>query len=108
MQKGSRARDRFPLGSGELILQLLESKKLQLKNKVDVGKIVFHDSCYLGRYNNIFEQPRKLIEAATGKAVRYTIFTDKEFRERREIGDKFLYGLFEAKHLLPVNHYNLT
>lgn len=52
----------------ELIMQLIESGKLKLKNKADVGKIVFHDSCYLGRYNNIFEQPRKLIEVATGKA----------------------------------------
>jgi Fe-S oxidoreductase len=51
-----------------LILQLVEAKKLQLKNKVDAGKLVFHDSCYLGRYNGVFEQPRKLIEAVTGKA----------------------------------------
>ena len=52
----------------ELILQLIESGKLQLKKKADAGKIIFHDSCYLGRYNGIFDQPRKLIEKATGKA----------------------------------------
>jgi Fe-S oxidoreductase len=51
----------------ELIFDLVNSKKLVLKNKADVGKLVFHDSCYLGRYNSVFEQPRKLIEMSTGK-----------------------------------------
>jgi Fe-S oxidoreductase len=52
----------------ELIKSLLDSGKLKLNNKAEVGKVVFHDSCYLGRYNSIFEQPRKLIKAATGQA----------------------------------------
>lgn len=26
------------------------------------GKLAFHDSCYLGRYNNIFEAPRELLD----------------------------------------------
>ncbi len=28
------------------------------------GKIVFHDPCYLGRYRNVYEEPRKAIERA--------------------------------------------
>lgn len=50
----------------------------------------------------------KEYEASVGKAVRYTMFTEREFRERREIGDKFLYSVFEAKRLTPVNEYNIT
>ena len=29
--------------------------------------MVIHDSCYLGRYNKIYEEPRRIIRAATGR-----------------------------------------
>jgi Fe-S oxidoreductase len=50
----------------ELALQLVESGKLTFKNTAEPGRIVFHDSCYLGRYNAIYKPPRELIEMATG------------------------------------------
>lgn len=51
----------------EFILNLVRAGKLALKGGVDLGNIVFHDSCYLGRYNSIFQQPRELIKLTTGK-----------------------------------------
>lgn len=42
------------------------------------------------------------------KSIRYTLMDEKEFKDRRHIGDKFLYTIFEAKHLFAVNEYNLT
>jgi len=55
------------LHHSELISQLAESGELKLNGSAQVGKVVFHDSCYLGRYNHIFDQPRELIARATGQ-----------------------------------------
>lgn len=50
----------------EFIQQLLANGKLKLNTQTNEQKIVFHDSCYLGRHNNIYQQPRQAITAATG------------------------------------------
>lgn len=51
----------------EFIKKLLYEGKIKLNKRIDMGNLVWHDSCYLGRYNKIYEQPRDLIEKATGK-----------------------------------------
>lgn len=53
----------------ELIADLMAQGRLKLNKRVeDLGTVVFHDSCYLGRHNDIYEPPRQVIENATGKA----------------------------------------
>ena len=52
----------------EFINSLIEQGKLKLNGSADLGKVVFHDSCYLGRYNSIYDQPRKAIASVTGQA----------------------------------------
>lgn len=51
----------------ELIHDLIASGRLRLSHREVPGPIVFHDSCYLGRYNDIYEAPRALIAAAGGR-----------------------------------------
>jgi Fe-S oxidoreductase len=51
----------------ELIGNLIEQGRLQLNGSGDLGNMVLHDSCYLGRYNMIYEPQRKAIAAVTGQ-----------------------------------------
>lgn len=54
----------------ELIDRLIKSGKLNLKSERNgFGDIVFHDSCYLGRYNEVYEAPRHAVASATGHDI---------------------------------------
>ena len=62
----------------EFIHRLIQDGKLKLKPVTDLGKLVFHDSCYLGRYNQIYEAPREVIAAVTGQKP-----TEMDLRQKR-------------------------
>ncbi|PLX83650.1 MAG: electron transfer flavoprotein [Desulfuromonas sp.] len=51
----------------ELIQSLLADGRLRLEGTAPQGKLLFHDSCYLGRHNDTYAAPREALTAATGK-----------------------------------------
>lgn len=61
----------------DFLLQLVKTGKLKPEHHV-LGSIVYHDSCYLGRYNDIYDPPRELLKTIPG----LTLVEAHESRDR--------------------------
>ncbi len=48
----------------QFIDQLVKEKRIKLNRQVE-GRLTYHDPCYLGRYNSVYQAPRSLLNAVS-------------------------------------------
>ncbi|MEW5938124.1 MAG: heterodisulfide reductase-related iron-sulfur binding cluster [Chloroflexota bacterium] len=62
----------------ELLDTLIASGQLKLSKKLD-ARITYHDPCYLGRYNGVYDAPRRLLRATGCELIEMPRHGDRAF-----------------------------
>jgi Fe-S oxidoreductase len=60
----------------DFLMELISAGKLKPQNKVQ-GAVAYHDSCYLGRYNNVYDSPRQILQSIPGLELREVPYWNK-------------------------------
>jgi len=66
------------LHTAELLDQLIDSGQIKISKKLNY-KVTYHDPCYLGRYNDVYDAPRHVIEATGCQLVEMPRHGDRAY-----------------------------
>jgi len=53
----------------EFIDQLVKEGKIALSKSLE-GSLTYHDPCYLGRYNSVYDQPRSILKSLSKEGLK--------------------------------------
>lgn len=83
----------------EVLAELLQSGKLVPQHEIKTS-ITYHDPCYLGRYNRVFDAPRFILQAIPGLTI-------KEIDNQKEKSTCCGGGGAQMWYEAPGNHINV-
>jgi Fe-S oxidoreductase len=66
------------LHHSELLLELIESRRLKPRKGLGF-RVTYHDPCHLGRYNGVYDAPRKVLEAIGAELIDMPRCRDNSF-----------------------------
>lgn len=71
--------DRVPVKHyTEVLDELLQAGQLPLRRRL-TGRVTYHDPCYLGRYNGVYEPPRRILRALGVELVEMPRTRDRSY-----------------------------